>query len=343
MSTSQKSFTLKSLKQNKTFVIIFSLALLVLLTLLSISMGSVKIPIKDIAKIAAGGEVDKKFETIILHVRLPRTLAAILAGAALTTSGAILQNVLNNTLAAPNIVGVNSGAGLFVVLLAALFPQYTEYTPLAAFCGAIIAVCFVYFLSKATGASRTTTVLAGVAVSSFCTAISDTVITTFPDITINRTAFSIGSYAGITMSMLKFPAILIVIGLVLSIVFSFELNILAHGEEQAKSLGLRTGIMKAVYFSIVAILAGSAVSFAGLVSFVGLIVPHIVRTFTGNDNRYLIPLCIICGASFSLFCDIIARTFFAPFEIPVGIVMSFIGAPFFIYLLMKKRRRFEND
>lgn len=307
--------------------------------LFSISVGSIKIPVKDVVLAMIGRQSDSTFHSIIINVRIPRTFAAVLAGSALTVSGCILQAVLNNTLAAPNIIGINAGAGLFVVLLCALFPVYQQYTAIAAFTGAMIAVTLVYYAAKHTGASRTAIILSGVAISSLCGALSDTFLTLYPDTAIARVDFSIGSFAGETLSNLKLPGILIGIGLVLALFFAYELNLLSLGDEAAMSLGLPSGVFRGLFFAIAALLAGSAISFSGLIGFVGLIVPHMVRMFTGNDYRYVIPIGILNGASFALICDIMARTLFAPFEIPVGIIMSFIGAPFFLYLLFMKKRR----
>ena len=318
------------------------LALLVILLiigiLLSISIGSTRISIPDILNAMFKGEETSKVYRIIFFVRIPRTWGAILAGCALSVSGAILQSVLNNSLASPSIIGVNSGAGLFTVLVAAFFPASIYYTTVAAFLGALIAVLLVYFIAKRTGASRIAIVLSGVAVSSFIGAMTDTILTLKPDVAIERTAFLIGGLTGVTMDRLGFSGGFIVLALVVALILSYDMNILALGDESAKSLGLNVTKLRFVFLILAAMLAGSAISFAGLLGFVGLIVPHVSRIIVGYDNRILIPVSALLGGIFTLVCDLLSRVLFAPFEIPVGIILSFLGGPFFIYLLIHRRR-----
>lgn len=326
------------------FTVIALLAILLLVgILLSISLGSSKISISKIVPVLLDGKANSTESQIINYVRIPRTLAAILVGCALSIAGLILQSVLNNPLASPNIIGVNSGAGLFTTLVIALFPGYFNLLPLAAFGGALLSTLLVYFIAKKTGASRMTIVLAGVAVSSIVGAITDTVLTLWPDTAISRISFLIGGLSGVTLDRLKLPGILIFTALALSFIFSADMNILSLGDETAKSLGLNVSRYRFLFLVLSSLLAGSAISFAGLLGFIGLIIPHAGRFIVENDNRILIPVCSLMGSVFVLFCDIASRTLFAPFEIPVGIIMSFFGGPFFIYLLLGKRRRLIDD
>jgi iron complex transport system permease protein len=211
-------------------------------------------------------------------------------------------------------------------------------TPIAAFTGAMIAVFIVYFIAKQTKASRMAIVLSGVAVSSFIGAIIDTVLTLKPDVAISRTAFLIGGFSGVTMREISLASILILIALCLSFILSYDMNILALGDESAKSLGLNVTSIRFFCLVLAAVLAGSAISFSGLLGFVGLIIPHLSRSLVGYDNRILLPVTALFGAIFTLMSDLLARVLFAPYEIPVGIIMSFLGAPFFIYLLIKGKR-----
>ena len=201
----------------------------------------------------------------------------------------------------------------------------------------------VYGIACKTGASRMTIVLSGVAVSSFLGAFTDAILTFIPDTQMNRMAFLVGSFASASMEQVKFAGGCILLGVAAAMVLSYDMNVLALGEETASSLGMRTGLYRMAFLAIAALLAGSAVSFSGLIGFVGLIVPHAARVLVGQDNRYLIPLCALLGGAFTLGCDIAARTLFAPFEIPVGIVMSFLGGPFFIYLLLSRKGRRALD
>lgn len=305
---------------------------------MSISIGSSRISLSEIISAMKQGDNASKTYRIINFVRIPRTFAAVLAGCALSASGAILQSVLNNSLASPNIIGVNSGAGLFTVLVAAYFSASLYYTTIAAFIGALLAVLLVYSIARRTGASRMAIVLSGVAVSSFIGAITDTVLTLKPDTAIERIAFLIGGFSGITIDRLSFPACFILFALVIALFLGYDMNILALGDESAKSLGLNVARFRFIFLILAAMLSGSAISFAGLLGFVGLIVPHVSRFLIGYDNRVLLPVSALLGSIFTLLCDLLARVLFAPFEIPVGIIMSFLGGPFFIYLLIKGRR-----
>ena len=155
---------------------------------------------------------------------------------------------------------------------------------------------------------------------------------------IARAAFLIGGFSGITMDKLSFAGVFILIALIASLVLSYDMNVLALGDESAKSLGLNISRIRFSSLILAAILAGSAISFAGHIGFVGLIVPHVARFIVGHDNRLVIPVSALMGSIFTLLCDLLARVLFAPYEIPVGIIMSFLGGPFFIYLLVKGRR-----
>lgn len=282
-------------------------------------------------------------ERIVLYIRLPRLIAAMLAGSALAVSGAVIQAVLGNPLAAPNIIGVNSGAGLFTVLCAALFPSAVGLLPAAAFFGALAAVLLVYGIARKTGASRMTIVLTGIGVSSLLNAFIDTVTALYPDVMVGVSSFKAGGVSGVNLSSL-FPAwIFIAVGLIVSLMLSHDLDVLSLGENTAGSLGMNVGLVRFICLAAAAVLAGAAVSFSGLIGFVGLVVPHISRKIAGSsENTAVLPLCAVIGAAFLSICDIIARTIFNPFEIPLGIVVSYIGVPFFLWLLIRKKEARHN-
>lgn len=181
-------------------------------------------------------------------------------------------------------------------------------------------------------------VLSGVAVSSFIGAITDTVLTLKPDTMIARTAFLIGGFSGVTTDKVTFASVFIIFAFIVALILSYDMNILALGDESAKSLGLNIVRIRFTSLILAAILAGSAISFAGQIGFVGLIVPHVSRFLVGHDNRIVLPVSALIGSIFTLLCDLLARVLFAPYEIPVGIIMSFLGGPFFIYLLIKGKR-----
>lgn len=320
-------------------VLLCSLALVVVLAIASVCIGAAGISLQRLWDVLSGRDTASSAYRIVMYVRLPRTLAAVSAGMALAVAGVILQVVLNNPLAGPNIIGVNAGAGLATMLLTAFFPAYLRYAPVAAFVGSFAAVTLVYGLARRTGASRMTIVLAGVAVSSLLSACTDAVITLVPDAQFGRMDFLIGSFSSVTMEQVRFAAGYVLVGCVAALLFSYDMNVLALGDDAARSLGLRVKGCRLALLAVAALLAGSAISVCGLIGFVGLVVPHIARLLVGHDNRYLVPVSATLGAAATLACDMLARTLFAPYELPVGIVLSFLGSPFFLYLLVSRKRR----
>jgi iron complex transport system permease protein len=209
--------------------------------------------------------------------------------------------------------------------------------PAASFLGARITTLAIFILAYMADSSRTTIILAGITVSSFLNAGINTIKLLDTDITVNLTSFMIGTLSGLTMNKLIIPGIGIVVAALVSFLFAKPLNILGLGDDIARSLGLNVSVARFCLLVISSVLSGCVVSFAGLLSFIGLIVPHICRRLFGNDARFLLPCSALMGASFVLICDLIGRVAFSPYELPCGIIMSFIGGPFFMYLLLKKK------
>ena len=316
-------------------------AVLVLLTLflcaaaaLSLRCGSQDYTLAQLAEALWGGG-SGTVRRILLHVRIPRTLAAALAGGALALSGALIQAVLN-TMASPNVIGVNAGAG-FAALLAATFFPGAGRMPMASFLGAFLTALFIYLLAVRAGLSRTTLILAGLAVSSILTAGSNTITLLAPDSLAGASNFMMGGFSGVTLAAVGRSGWYLAAGAALALFLSVELNVLQLGEESAASLGLHVGRVRFFAILAAALLAGAAVSFSGLLGFAGLLVPHMARRLVGSDNRWLLPAAALLGGSFVLLCDVLARVLFAPFELPVGIVMSLLGGPFFLYLLLRRK------
>ena len=319
-------------------MLLFTIFLTVISVLLGISLGSTRISPADFLQAVLSGSTTDSTYRIVMYSRLPGVLGALLAGSALSVSGAILQSVLQNPLASPNIIGVNSGAGLMVLLCSAFFPAMDALLPFAAFLGALATAMLIFALAMGPGVSRITLVLTGIAMSSILGAGMNCIMILYPDAYIGASTFLVGGLSGLTIQGLRFPAIYILIGLILAMLMRRDMNIIALGTDTAKTLGMSVNRTRFLLIFTAAILAGAAVSFAGLIGFVGLVVPHAIRFLIGNDNRYLVPASAFGGAAFVILCDLVSRMAFAPYVLPVGILLSFIGGPFFIYLIIRNRR-----
>lgn len=323
----------------KNIMIIAGAALLLLVCIcLGLAFGSVRVSLADFVKDTINSRTDSAVYRIIRYVRLPRVVAAMLSGMALAVSGVIIQAVLNNSLAAPNIIGVNAGAGFMTLLIMGAFPGLYRLAPAASVIGALLTSIFIFTLAARTGASRITITLAGIAVSSLLTAGMNTIKTFFPDTMYNANAFLIGGFSGVSFQNIGFSWIPIIFGILVAFILAKDIDVLMLGENTAKSLGMNVTLLRFVLLVIASLLAGCAVSFSGLLGFVGLIVPHMVRILVGNSHRLVIPVSVLGGGSFVLICDIISRTAFSPYEIPVGIILSLLGAPFFLFLILRRKR-----
>jgi len=325
------------MNKKKLFTIIALVILLIISVCVGILFGSVPLNIRDIVDCLFGGERDSTTYVLITTVRLPRVLGGLLAGIGLSGAGVILQGVMNNSLASPNTIGVNSGSGFAVMLAMLLFPGRYGVLSFAAFLGALLTSLAIFALAYFADSSRTTIILAGITVSSFLNAGINAIKLLNTDITINLTSFLIGTLSGLTTSRLFLPGISILTAFGVILFLAKALNILGLGDDIARSLGLNVPLTRFLLLVLASVLSGCVVSYAGLLSFIGLIVPHICRRLFGNDARFLLPCSALLGASFVILCDLIGRMIAAPFELPAGIIMAFIGGPFFLYLLLKKK------
>lgn len=338
-----KNSTTYFAKTSKKIKVLFLAAMLFFLTsaVLSILLGSARVGFGDILGVFKG-DISSSAERIFVYVRLPRTIGCIVCGAALSVSGAVIQNVLCNRLASPSIIGVNSGAGLAVTICAAMGIYGGWMVSVFSFLGALITILVISIGTRKWGSSRGAVILIGVATNSLLNAFSDTIITFDSDVGILSNDFKIGDFSATTYQAVVPALVLVTVSLTVLFTLSNELDVLGLGEDSAKGLGLNTKLMRVVFLFLAAILAGCAVSVAGLLSFVGLIVPHIIRRFGVSASKHLLPLCALFGAGFVTLCDTVARTAFSPYEIPVGIIMAFLGAPFFIFLLFKGKGGHKN-
>lgn len=316
------------------------------MAILDTAVGPVNIPIQEVvhlllAKLSittAVGELSTSSSIILYEIRLPNMVLVTLTGMALAGSGAAFQGLFRNPLADPYIIGVASGAGLgAVIAMAAHWPADVmgmAVVPAAAFIGALVTVLLVYSIARVGRSTPVTTlILAGVAVSSFATAMTSLIMLLSTEELYRAVnwmvgGFSLGGWAPVVASI---PYL--TVGLVLLILLGRPLNVLQFGDDQARQLGLNVERLKLVLVIAASLVAATAVSFSGIIAFVGLVVPHVVRLLWGGDYRRLIPLAILMGGAFLLGADVIARVALAPRELPVGLVTAAIGAPFFLYLL----------
>lgn len=319
-----------------------ALALLVILALVaSIALGAARIPVADLIDVLLGGG-EETTRAIVLRLRLPRAVLAILVGGGLALSGTIFQALLRNPLAEPYILGISSGAAVGAVgaLALGLAVQAVWALPLAAFVGAILATALVFRIATAVGGTIDTRILllAGVVVGAFFNAVI-LLLLTFADIETFRAAifWMMGS-----LGNADWPATLILAAYLVPaggalLALARPLNLLAIGEETAGYLGTRVERVKWTAFLIASLLVAAGVAVSGVIGFIGLIVPHALRLLWGSDHRLLLPASLLAGAAFLLIADIVARTVAAPAELPVGVITALIGVPIFVVLLTRRR------
>ncbi|MCM3666524.1 iron ABC transporter permease [Mesobacillus subterraneus] len=283
-----------------------------------------------------------KTDTIIMirEIRLPREVAAIVVGAALSVSGAIMQGLTRNPLADPGLLGLTAGANAALALTMALIPGAGYMTiTIACFIGAAIGVIMVFGIGamKKGGFSPLRIVLAGAAVSAFLYAVAEGIGLYFK-ISKDVSMWTAGGLMGTSWSQLKVIIPFIVIGIGVSFYLARQLTILSLNEEVAVGLGQKTSQIKFVLFIVIVLLAGSSVALVGNMAFIGLMIPHIVRMVVGTDYRFVLPMSAIIGASFMLLADTIGRTINAPYETPIYAVVSMLGLPFFLFVVHKGGR-----
>jgi iron complex transport system permease protein len=327
--------SLSQVKERTIFritVLIVMAVLLAVSLLLGTMLGAYKISAGDVLR-AMFTEREGLNRQIIWTIRFPRTLVAGLVGVCMSLSGAILQGIMRNPLASPNIIGVSSGAGITGIFILILYPSQIYLVPPLSFVGALAATLLIYSLAWKNGINPMRMILAGVAVSALLGAGINALLIFFPDRVHGVVDFMVGSLAAKTWKHFKMLWPYALSGAVLVMLLSRRLNILMLGDEIAAGLGIHVERTRVMFIAVSSLLAASAVSVVGLLGFVGLIVPHMARLIVGSDYRYLIPASALSGATILILCDMTARLAFSPMEIPVGIIMAVLGAPFFLYLL----------
>ncbi len=277
--------------------------------------------------------------TLILYtLRLPRALGALFAGAGLALSGALLQRATDNPLAAPHLLGINAGAGFFVILTLSLFPAAFALLPFAAFLGATLTSLLILGICARLSLDKSAVVLCGVALSALFGAGISFLSLLDADVLAVYTDFSVGGLRGLAMRDLYFPAPIISLCLVGALALSGKLHLFCLGDTLAASLGVRVKRVRLAALLLAAASAAAAVSFAGLLGFVGLIVPHIARRLARENTRTQLWLAPVGGGILLLLADLAGRVLFAPTEIPVGIFTALLGVPFFLTLLFGRKR-----
>lgn len=319
-------------KSNWLIYLIMSAAL-ICVCVLALSAGAVHVPFGQM------------FQSDIIRLRFARIVLAVVAGAGLSVAGVVFQALLRNPLAEPYVLGVSSGAGLGaavgIVLQISIFGVWTR--PTMAFAAAVGTIFLVYTLARSAGGVVPvhTLLLSGVIVSAVFGSILMFIVSVSPSENLPKVVWwLLGSLQIFDWGLLRVVSIVVVCGLVVTFIFARELNVMTLGEEPAAHLGLNVEQTKRIFFIVASLMTGATVAACGLIGFVGLIVPHCVRLAIGPDHRRLVPVSALAGAGFLVLADSFARIAIRPLEIPIGVVTAFLGGPFFLFLLKRRKRSY---
>ena len=321
---------------DRKYLIIGGTALvLVILVVLFSTIGSVNLSLGEIISSLIHQD-NSMVMTIVYKMRLLRNILAVLIGANLAVSGVLLQSVMKNPLADPGITGVSSGASVAAIIILLLMPQLSGALPLFAFVGGAIACALVFIMAWKNGLRPERIVLAGVAINTILGGFISLLSTLFSDRIQSAILWLNGSLATKTWSHVDMLFLYSLIGLGLSLFLIRSANVLQLGDESAKNLGFNVSRTRLVISAVAVFLAAISTAVVGIISFIGLIVPHIARLLMGSDHKYTIPFSMVLGAIVLLIADTLARTIGGSIEIPVGVITSIVGGPFFLYLLRKR-------
>lgn len=332
--------------KHKIFLYTFLVFLIFILIILSLSLGSVKIPIEKIYQVLVKGAKQGEYTTIhyIVHqLRGPRTVLALTVGAGLSIAGVVTQAMIRTSLSEPYLLGVSSGAYLgasiyFLIIMKLRSSWENLGLSLFAFFGSTLAIILVLTISNIKGrATITKLILIGTIISAFFQSISNYILTIYGDANglLSIKFWTMGSMAMAKWHTLMIPVITVGLAFVLFILFASKLNVFVQGDKTAQSLGLNTNLIRICFLTIVSLITGILVSVSGIIGFVGLIIPHFCRMLFGPDHRILIPTSFLIGASFLLGTDILSRILVTNVELPIGIITAIFGAPLFGFTLVK--------
>lgn len=321
-------------------LVFFIISLLFVIgTYLSLRFGAISYSHQQLVETLRHPMTDSPVQDVVIDLRLPRMVAAILVGAAMAQAGAMMQGITRNVIADPGLLGINAGAGLALILGYAIFGSL-HYSQILVICllGSCLAAGLVFGLSYQVqkGYNQLRLILSGAMVASLFSAIGQA-ITIYFDLSTAVIGWQAGGLVQVNWEMLAIIGPLIIVGLILAQLFSHQLTILSLNETVAKNLGQRTALMTMVLLGIVLLLSAAAVALVGSLSFVGLIIPHFIRMFTGKNYKMLLPLTAFAGASFLIWVDLVCRSINPPAETPISAVISIIGLPCFLWLIRKEK------
>ncbi|ACI18505.1 FecCD family ABC transporter permease [Dictyoglomus thermophilum] len=339
----EQGITIKKYKEYtaKKFLFIFLLIFLIIVfSIVALNIGSSGVNLLDFVKLLIG-KGDDRLSLIVWQIRIPRVIGAILAGVGLGVAGCISQSVLRNPMASPFTLGISQGAALGVTLSVVLFRQTLPYlTSLFAFLGAMMTTLLIILISSKFKVTPEAMILTGVSLSSLFSALT-TIIQYFADeLKIATVVFwTFGDIGRVSLREIRIIFVVVVLGIFYFLLKRWDYNALESGAETAKSLGVNVERERIVSMLVTSLISAVITAGVGVIGFVGLISPHIVRRFVGNDYRFLIPASALFGGLLLLLADTLARTIISPIVLPVGAITSLLGAPFFLYLLSVRFRR----
>ena len=324
-----KTPTLSSSK--KICMILTTVFVLCFTILISLRIGSIDVSFKELIDGMFLSKQSNNF-LIIRDLRMPRVLSAVLIGGNLAVAGALLQTTMKNPLADPGIIGISSGASLGAIAVMVIFTDLIKYKIIIAFIGGIIAACLVYLIGEDKGFSPVRIILAGVCVNSILNALSS-MVTVFNSAGVSSIqTWLLGSLVNVTWNDFKILALYTIVGIALCLLVIKSCDLMGLGDKTAQSLGLNVNRVRVMITFVAVFLTSISTGVGGVISFVGLVIPHICRFLIGSSHKFLIPFSYFMGGFLLLVADTVSRNIFRPYEIPVGLTMCLVGGPFFIYI-----------
>lgn len=324
------------MKRKNSLIFIILIIIAILVFILSLSIGTIKFSFIEVLKGLFVND-DSVVRLIIFNTRFPRILVGGIIGISLGLAGVILQTLMHNRLASPSTIGLTSGASFFGYLILIVFPAFGYLLPFFAIIGCLLTTLIIYFIGYKKNSGPIRIILAGLAISTLFGAFNDLIKTYYSDDLGNAQGFLVGGLNGSTWSTFKLIIPYFIVSLVGICLIPRQLDILLLGDETAKTLGLKINLFRFLIIILVALLVGLSVAAGGLISFVGLIVPHIARLLVGSKHKLLLPCSALLGFILMVFCDFIGRIILPSSEIPVSIILAIIGVPFFLFLLFSKK------